>query len=369
MADTIFYYSDSTTSTSSDTTIISSSRNTAKTLTSVTLGDTVTSIGANAFESCIDLKSIIIPQNVTNVYSNCFRLCTTLNQLIFLGDAPIFGSTPFSNANANLKIYRYSKRSGWSNTLDGKDVLLIDAPSQGLRTIGFGSLSSGKFSIKKQNLTNLLPYALDNFRNLYIFKGGGANTIGTVFNKDDFIKNISSSNADRLAIFTPNLATSSNYWVKSDTNLWTRTSTGTVSTDVVIPENYVIVIFAEGDPSSNLPKSINNGAIVQRYYNGKASLTSSAIPLNTLNVRLSFAIGGCGTDFQLVNNENGNYWGQGHLSCDYFIRWDNQYGALPYRWRLYYDSDGRTYYASHPTATQEALPSKGWSNGMTISII
>jgi hypothetical protein len=127
----------------------------------------------------------------------------------------------------------------------------------------------GKTSIKKQNLTNLLPYALDNFKNLYIFKGGGANTIGTVFNKDDFIKRPTSSNADRLSIFTPDLTVSANYWVNSTTNLWTRTSSGEVSTDVVILENYVIVIFAAGDPSSNLPKSINNGAIVQRYNSGK----------------------------------------------------------------------------------------------------
>jgi hypothetical protein len=130
----------------------------------------------------------------------------------------------------------------------------------------------GSLTLKTQNLTNLLPYALDTFNNLYIFKGGAANTIGTVFNKDDFIKNLSSSNSDRLAIFTPDFASSANYWVRSSTNLWTRTSTNTVSTDVVIPENYIIVIFAAGDPSLNLPKSINNGAIVQRYNQGKTSI-------------------------------------------------------------------------------------------------
>lgn len=130
----------------------------------------------------------------------------------------------------------------------------------------------GKTSIKKQNLTSLLPYALDNIRNLYIFKGGAANTIGTVFNKDDFIKSVSSSNGDVLRIFTPDLLSSSNYWVRSTTNLWTRTSTNAVSTDVVILENYVILILAAGDPSLNLPKSINNGAIIQRYYSGKINL-------------------------------------------------------------------------------------------------
>jgi len=223
-----------------------------------------------------------------------------------------------------------------------------------------------KISIKKQNINNLYPYALDNFKNLYIFKGGGANTIGTVFNKDDFIKNISSSNADRLAIFTPDLTVSANYWVSSETNLWTRASNGAVSTDVVILENYVIVIFAAGDPSLNLPKSINNGAIVQRYNSGKISLFFDTLPLNTQSIRLNlgYELGGCGNDFVLGQN---NSWVIG--GCDYNVRWDNKNGTLPYRWRFYYNSDNRTDYASHPTAGPDSLPKKGWSNGMTISEI
>jgi len=122
----------------------------------------------------------------------------------------------------------------------------------------------------------------------------------------------------------------------------------------------------------------SNNVQVSSGSGGKISLKSSAIPLNTLNIRVNngpsnapWGVGGsgpCGNDFQLLNNQNG-IWSQGHLGCDFYVAWDNNNGTLPYRWRLYYDSDGRTDYASHPTATQEALPSRGWDNGMTISIV
>lgn len=122
--------------------------------------------------------------------------------------------------------------------------------------------------------------------------------------------------------------------------------------------------------SNNVQVSLGSG--------GKISLKSSAIPLNTLNIRINngpsnapWGVGGsgpCGNDFQLLNNQNG-IWSQGHLSCDFYVAWDNKYGTLPYRWRLYYNSDGRLDYAEHPTAGPEALPSKGWSNEMTITAI
>jgi hypothetical protein len=121
------------------------------------------------------------------------------------------------------------------------------------------------------------------------------------------------------------------------------------------------------------------GWVLQNGINGNITLKkSSAIPLNTSNITINngpsnapWGIGNagpCGNDFRLSTNQNG-IWSQGHLSCDFFVGWDDKGGALPYRWRFWYNNDGRTDYASHPTAKQGALPSEGWSNGMTISII
>jgi hypothetical protein len=169
----------------------------------------------------------------------------------------------------------------------------------------------GNISIKKQNLTNLLPYALDNFRNLYIFKGGGANTISTVFNKDDFIKNDFPEDADRLRIFTPDLATALNYYVRLTENRWTRVNPSNPdATNTVILENSPIQILTDNDLSSNLPKSINNGAIVQRYYNGKLNAKKnppaapSGIPSSTQTVIVTNSVNFNGT----YSRSTSTYW-------------------------------------------------------------
>jgi len=248
-----FYYSNGTSSTNAGTTITQDSYNRNLQLTSVNIDNGVISIGAEAFGACIDLTSVTIANSVTSIGTGAFEECTGLTSLYFLGNAPTLGVSVFSLTSANLKIYRYSTKSGWSSTFGGKDVLLIDTVSKGLRTFGFSGLSLNKASIKKQNL------------------GGG-----------------------------------------------------------------------------------------------KISLFFDTLPLNTQSIRLNlgYELGGCGNDFVLTQN---GVWSQN--SCDFYVRWDDKNGTLPYRWRLFYSSDGRTDRASHPTAGPDSLPKKGWSNGMTISII
>ncbi len=52
-------------------------------LTSVTIGENVTSIGAGAFKSCTSLKSITIPKNVTSIGAWAFNNCTSLASVTF----------------------------------------------------------------------------------------------------------------------------------------------------------------------------------------------------------------------------------------------------------------------------------------------
>ena len=52
-------------------------------LTSVTIPNTVTSIGSGAFSSCKSLPSIAIPNTVTNIGESAFSLCSALKSFTF----------------------------------------------------------------------------------------------------------------------------------------------------------------------------------------------------------------------------------------------------------------------------------------------
>jgi len=121
-------------------------------LTNITISKGVINIGTYAFNGCTSLTNITIPSSVTNINDYAFRLCSNLIRINFLGNPPTLATDIFTTANANLKIYRYSTKSGWTSTFGGKDVLLIDSSLKGLQTLGFLNISPGKISIKKTNL-------------------------------------------------------------------------------------------------------------------------------------------------------------------------------------------------------------------------
>ena len=55
-------------------------------LTSVTIGDSVTSIGDHAFADCTSLKSLTIPDSVTSIGDYAFSWCTSLTS-VTIGDS------------------------------------------------------------------------------------------------------------------------------------------------------------------------------------------------------------------------------------------------------------------------------------------
>lgn len=52
-------------------------------LTSVTIPETVKTIGANAFTGCLSLESAVIPDSVSELGKGCFMSCTSLENVIF----------------------------------------------------------------------------------------------------------------------------------------------------------------------------------------------------------------------------------------------------------------------------------------------
>ena len=87
-----------------------------RSLTSITLPDSVTSIGSSAFRGCKNLTSITIPNSVTSIGDGAFNGCTNLTAVTFLGAAPKAGRRVFSRATPT--IYRKPEAKGWGDTWD-----------------------------------------------------------------------------------------------------------------------------------------------------------------------------------------------------------------------------------------------------------
>lgn len=64
-------------------------------LTSVTIPDSVTSIGDSAFEQCDDLTSVTIGNSVTSIGEYAFNMCFALVSVTMRGDEPIVGDYAF----------------------------------------------------------------------------------------------------------------------------------------------------------------------------------------------------------------------------------------------------------------------------------
>ena len=86
-------------------------------LTSVTIPDSVTSIGNEAFRGCIGLTSIIIPDRVTSIGDWAFDSCSGLTSITIPDSVTSIGSYAFRDC-ASLTIYCEAERrpSGWDNT-------------------------------------------------------------------------------------------------------------------------------------------------------------------------------------------------------------------------------------------------------------
>ena len=68
-------------------------------LTSITIPESVTSIGSYAFRNCTGLTSITIPESVTSIGSSAFSYCTGLTSITIPDSVTSIGSYAFSGCN------------------------------------------------------------------------------------------------------------------------------------------------------------------------------------------------------------------------------------------------------------------------------
>ena len=77
--------------------------------------NSITKIGARAFQGCINLESIVFPENVSSIGDNAFIGCNHLTNASFLGNAPnSIGNNVFTDTAPSFTIYYYECADGWT---------------------------------------------------------------------------------------------------------------------------------------------------------------------------------------------------------------------------------------------------------------
>jgi hypothetical protein len=92
-------------------------------LTSITIGNSVTSIGNYAFGYCSSLTSVTIGNSVTDIGSNAFEGCSSLTSIICEAETPpAIYSNAFSGVSTSIPVHvpcgcvdAYKAASGWSD--------------------------------------------------------------------------------------------------------------------------------------------------------------------------------------------------------------------------------------------------------------
>ena len=116
-------------------------------LTSVTIPNSLTNIG-NAFSYCSSLRSVTIPDTVTSIGDLAFGGCSSLTGAYFRGNAPSVGSNAFEGDN-NTTVYYLPGATGWGPTFGGLPTVLRNPQvrtgdaSFGVRTNQFGFTITG----------------------------------------------------------------------------------------------------------------------------------------------------------------------------------------------------------------------------------
>ncbi len=91
-------------------------------LTSITIPNGVTSIGSSAFRGCTGLTSIVIPDSVTNIGSSAFRGCTGLTSITIGSGVTRIGNYAFYGCYRLIEVYNKSSVSITAGSSDNGNV-------------------------------------------------------------------------------------------------------------------------------------------------------------------------------------------------------------------------------------------------------
>ena len=93
-------------------------------LTNITIPNNVTSLGDEAFAFCISLTSVTIPNSVTRIGDGVFYYCASLSGDYFQGNAPSLGWDDVLRRQ-QATVYYLSGTTGWGATFGGRPAVLL----------------------------------------------------------------------------------------------------------------------------------------------------------------------------------------------------------------------------------------------------
>lgn len=100
-----------------------------RSLTSLTIGNSVTTLGYSAFSGCTSLTSIVIPDSVTTIGGSAFSGCTSLTSVTIgsgvttMVTSPFFNCTSLENITVNSENQYYKSVDGNLYSKDGKTLV------------------------------------------------------------------------------------------------------------------------------------------------------------------------------------------------------------------------------------------------------
>ena len=250
-------------------------------LTSITIGNGVTSIGDWAFDGCTGLTSVTIPDSVTSIGSSAFSGCSSLTSVTIPDSVTSIGSYAFNGCD-NLEItintddkYLYSE--------DGTTILLCDSSVTSV-TIpeNVASINSGAFACCRNVETIETGDTLMSLSYLPITSALKSITIGngvTSINENRFMNCSSLASVyitDLTAWMNIKFETASSNPLYNGADLYLN---GSLVTDLVIPDGVT--------------------SIGKYAFYGCSSLASVIIPDSVTSID-SFAFRDCGNVETLV---------------------------------------------------------------------